>query len=187
MRKTAAHLLLACFGVYHFGFFAVQFLMPMAIHHHWESRIWENGGSSPAGRLVRVPFSLPYGQNQENFQSVNFSMEINGQSSRVIKQRYFDDHLEVIVVDDELQANFHQQIKNWLSSLGADQEDSDQAPLQKTLSKSFAKNFIPYEFELKLEASHWEIPLRHTSHLLVGMPTGIQVILLPPPRQSLFF
>jgi hypothetical protein len=183
MRKTAAHLLLFCFGVYHFGYFAVQFLMPMAIHHHWQSQIWEYEASALGEKLVRIPFPMPYGQDHQDFQPVNFAMEIDGQTSRVIKQRYFDEHLEVIVVEDKLQTNLQHQVKNWLLSFAADAPDSQQPPLQQVLSQSFAKNFIPYEFEMKLEPSPWEIPLRHTSHLLVAIAIGIHDIFLPPPRQ----
>ena len=63
MRKSAAIFLLTCFGLYHLGFFAVQFLMPMAIHQHWENQIWENDEDFLEGKLIRIPFAMPYGQN----------------------------------------------------------------------------------------------------------------------------
>ena len=185
MRKSAAFILLSCFGVYHLGYFAVQFLMPMAIHQHWEKQIWENEDSDLTGRLVRVPFPMPYGQDQEEFQPVNFPIEIEGKLVRVIKQRYYDDHLEVIVVHDELQTNLKEQVKNWLFALGADSGDAEAPPLQKLLLKSFAKNFVSYTLELEFGPSRSEIPVGHSTPFLLGMPTGIKDIFLPPPRQSL--
>jgi hypothetical protein len=182
MRKIAAPLLLVCFGIYHFGFFAVQFLMPLAIHHHWESRIWDDEASSLGGRLVKIPFSMPYGQDQESFQFANFSLEIEGQTSRVIKQRYFDEHLEVIIVVDKLQSNLKKQVKSWLFSLSAESEDSDQLPLQQALAKTFAKNFIPYMLEWSVESAQFAILIVHNDYFHVGIITGIKDILLPPPK-----
>jgi hypothetical protein len=184
MKKIAAPLLLVCFGIYHFGFFAVQFLMPLAIHQHWESRIWDDEAFSLGGRLVKIPFSMPYGQDQEDFQSVNFTLEIEGQTSRVIKQRYFDEHLEVIVVDDKLQTNLQEQVKNWLFSLSAEAGDSDSTPLPQTLAQSFAKNFIPYMLEWSFAPDQLPSPLKHLSHFQVGIQTGIKDIQLPPPKRT---
>ncbi len=183
MRKTAAFLLFTTFGVYHLGYFAVQFLMPLAIHQHWENQIWGDQASSLPGRMVRVPFIIPYGQNQDEFQPVNFSMEIDGKMARVIKQRYFDDHLEVIVVDDQLQMNLNEQVKNWFFSLGAAPSDADGHPLQQVLLKSFEKNFVSYSLELEFLPVPWAILPAHSFPFLINIPLGITDISLPPPRQ----
>ena len=186
MRKTAAHLLLTCFGMYHLGFFAVQFLMPIAIHHHWESQLWENEDSILEGRLVRVPFSLPYGQNQENFQPANFSMEIDGKTSRVIKQRYFDEHLEVIVVDDQLQMNLDEQVGLWISSVSSNQGDFEGPPLQKVLLRSFVKDFVSNSHFTAFSGNVSENTIDHSSSFLLSIPQGTRNIFLPPPRQFSF-
>ena len=128
---------------------------------------------------------MPYGQDQEEFQTVNFPIEIDGKMVRVIKQRYFDDHLEVIVVHDELQTNLNEQVNNWLTALGADSGDSETPPLQKLLLKSFAKNFVSYRLELEFEAGPSESPAGYSTHFLFAIPTGIKDICLPPPRHSL--
>lgn len=185
MRKSAAFILLSCFAIYHLGYFAVQFLMPMAIHQHWEKQVWDDQDSGLTGRLVRVPFPMPYGQDQEEFQPVNFPIKIDGKMVRVIKQRYFDDHLEVIVVHDELQTNLNAQVKNWLFALGADSGDGEGPPLQKVILKSFAKNFVPYTLELEFASIRSEIPVGHSTHFLFDMPVGIRDICLPPPQQSI--
>ncbi len=182
MRKSAAIFLLTCFGLYHLGFFAVQFLMPMAIHQHWENQIWENDEDFLEGKLIRIPFAMPYGQNQENFQTVNFQMEIEGKVNRVIKQRYFEDHLEVVVVKDELQTKLNEQVKLWIVSLASDQGDFEGPPLQKVLLKSLVKDFVPRVHDFSFAPKLTEILIRHFSPFLVSIPKGIKDILLLPPQ-----
>lgn len=183
MRKSAAIFLLTCFGLYHLGFFAVQFLMPMAIHQHWENQIWVNDEDFLEGKLIRIPFAMPYGQNQENFQSVNFSMEIEGKMNRVIKQRYFEDHLEVVVVEDELQTKLDEQVKLWIYSLSSGQTDFDGPPIQKVLLKSFVKDFVPQALDFSFSANITEIQIQHSSPFLFSIPQGIMDIILLPPQQ----
>ncbi len=183
MRKSAAIILLTCFGLYHLGFFAVQFLMPMAIHQHWDNQIWEDEEALLEGKLIRIPFSMPYGQNQENFQHVNFPMEIEGKVNRVIKQRYFEDYLEVIVVVDELQMKLDEQVKLWIFSLGSDQGDFDGPPLQKVLLKSFVKDFVPNAIDLTFSPNLTGILIRQSFPFLFSIPQGIKDIILLPPRE----
>ncbi len=182
MRKSAAFLLLSCFGIYHLGYFVVQFLMPLAIHHHWENQVWESHESSLSGRLVRVPFTKPYGQNQEDFQPANFAMEIDGKMSRVIGQRYFEDHLEVLVVQDELRTKLDEQVKLWIFSLGSDPGGFDGPPLQKLLLKSFLKDFLPQPSGWELVDPLQKIAIDHSTPFLFDIPSGIKDIFLTPPR-----
>jgi hypothetical protein len=182
MRKSAAILLLSCFGLYQFGFFAMQFLMPLAIHQQWNNQIWENEEDFLEGKLIRIPFSMPYGQNQENFQSVNFSMEIEGKVNRVIKQRYFEDHLEVVVVEDKLQSKLDEQVILWIFSLSPEQGDFDGPPLQKVLLKSFVKDFVPRVHDFSFAPKLTAILIRHSSPFLVSIPKGVKDIILLPPR-----
>jgi hypothetical protein len=186
MRKTAAYLLLTCFGVYHLGFFAVQFLMPIAIHHHWEKQVWDDQNPFLSGKLVRVPFSMPYGQDQEHFQAVNFSMEIEGKTKRVIKQRYFDDHLEVVVVEDQLQTKFDEQVELWLFSIGVDQGDIEGSPLQNVLLKSFVKNFVLNSTDWRASVAFSEISVNHSSPFLLIVPKGTKDVIPLPPEQIHF-
>nr|WP_287935609.1 hypothetical protein [Algoriphagus sp.] len=183
MRKSAAIILLSCFGLYQFGFFAVQFLMPLAIHQQWNNQIWDMNEDFLEGKLIRIPFSIPYGQNQENFQSVNFSMEIEGKMNRVIKQRYFEDHLEVVVVEDELQSKLDEQVKLWIFSLSTDQGDFDGPPLQKVLLKSFVKDFIPQALGFSFSPNLTGIQIRHSFPFLFSIPLGTKDIILLPPQQ----
>ena len=186
MRQSAAYLLLLCFGIYHLGHLAVQLAMPFAIHQHWEKRIWADESALPAERLHKIPFPMPYGQDQEEFQAVNFSMEIAGKMTRVIRQRYFDEHLEVVIVPDQLQASLDEQLEVWLSSLSTDQGDFQGSPMQKLLLKSFAKDFMPRISPLGLRS---RIPLENIQEFppfFVAIPDGIGQISLPPPRPTSF-
>ncbi len=183
MRKSAAIILLTCFGLYQLGFFGVQFLMPLAIHQHWDNQIWDNEAGLLEGKLIRIPFSMPYGQNQENFQSVNFPMEIEGKVNRVIKQRYFEDHLEIVVVEDDFQTKLDEQVKLWIFSLASDQGGFDGPPLQKVLLKSFVKDFVAHAHDFSFSPNLSGILIRHSFPSLFNIPLGIKDIILLPPRE----
>ncbi|OOG72292.1 hypothetical protein [Algoriphagus sp. A40] len=182
MRKSAAFFLLTCFGLYHLGFFALQVLMPLAIHQHWENKIWEMDPQTLGGKLLKIPFPMPYGQNQENFQPVNFMMKVDGKISRVIQQRYFEDHLEVIVVEDELHTNFEDQIKRWISTLGTDPGDFDGPPLQKLLLKSFVKDYVLHSLIVTFSKSPEVRVISPFSPYSFYVPKGFKSRFLDPPR-----
>ncbi|WP_268035201.1 hypothetical protein [Algoriphagus sp. PAP.12] len=141
MKQALSIFLLSCFTFYQFGYFVVLVCMPRIIDKHWEERIWNQGISLSEGELVKIPFAMPYGQNQEEFTSVNHSIQIDGTWKRVIKQRYYDDHLEVITVPDRLESNLETQLKTLGSTFNPDSDTNDIPPLQKLILKSFNKNF----------------------------------------------
>lgn len=186
MKKLSAFFLLSTLMAYHFGFLAVSFLMPKIIHQHWESQIWNLSHETSSGELIRIPFSLPYGQNQENFQAVNLSMEIDGKWKRVIRQRYFDEHLEVIAVPDQLEQKLNRGIHTWMTSFAPDQENQDIPPAQKLLLKSFLKHFIPQNFSLAFATE--TLPFLASKPLLFQDQLLFRAfeVPLPPPRDLIW-
>lgn len=141
MQKFYAILLLFCFSLHQLGYLAANYLIPKWIDAHWEQQIW-NSDLGQEGELIRIPFPMPYGQDQEDFQPVNLSMEIDGEWKRVIRQRYFQDHLEVIVITDSLEEKWSSQFQKWISTYQMDSNQDEIPPLEKLLLKSFSKNFI---------------------------------------------
>jgi hypothetical protein len=182
MRKFTAYFLLIIFTIYHLGYLVVQLLMPVVIHHHWERQIWGCQEALPTERLIKIPFLMPYGQDQQDFQAVNFSIEIDGAMVRVTKQRYFGEHLEVMVVPDQLQANFDEQLQFWVASMGADQGGFQGSPIQKLLLKAFLKDFTPQSSDWRLTLASVPIQAICFPPLFVSIPDENEEVILPPPQ-----
>lgn len=188
MKQALSIFLLSCFAFYQFGYFVVLVCIPRIIDQQWEGRIWDQGISLSEGELVKIPFAMPYGQNQEEFTSVNHSIQIDGAWKRVIKQRYFDDHLEVITVPDRLESNLEAQLKTWASSFNPDTDAEDIPPLQKLILKSFHKNFTsPIQYHNQFIFNDLK-PINQHGFYAFSILESNPEITSPPPQilQNLF-
>ncbi|SDY51784.1 MULTISPECIES: hypothetical protein [Rhodonellum] len=136
MKKGIAILLLCCFASYHFGYYVFYFSFRMQMESSWSERIFSQDQEGIEHYLMEIPLSIPYMANQEDFQATNTSFEKAGQHYRVIKQRYTNDTLQVIYVSDTAKRTLDNTIKQWISSLIADDGTENG---QNTL---FAKNFV---------------------------------------------
>ena len=49
------------------------------LDQQWEENIWEASYDLPQTGMIEIPLSLPYMSNQEDLQTTNLSMKIEGQ------------------------------------------------------------------------------------------------------------
>lgn len=85
--------------------------------------------------------------NQENFQTTNLSMEINGQFLRVIKQRYQNDTLQILYIKDHKQQNLKEQVTGWIKSI-TDESQKNSRERNHFFAKFFPKDFMANEHHI---------------------------------------
>ncbi|AMQ55708.1 hypothetical protein [Algoriphagus sanaruensis] len=173
--------------IYHLGFIALSYLMPRIIDHYWEEKIWSEDLNFSEVRLIRKPLTMPYGRNQENFSPANISIEIDGTWNRVIGQRFFEDHFEVIILPDEIQNSFAQELHEWMSSFFSEGRGKDIPTSQKLLIKSIFKNYLQDIFFLEFQ-NPVRIRIEHILHESKSFYSDkVLEILTPPPLDFLIF
>lgn len=143
MKKALAILLLACFAIYHFGYYAFYFSFDYHVENQWADQIYGVTQGDLEERLLEIPLSAPYMSNQAEFQPANTRFEKDGKYFRAIKQRYQNDTLQLVYVADPAREVLNSTVKKWISSLTEDQIPQDQNG--KLLAKTFIKDYLQPE------------------------------------------
>lgn len=82
--------------------------------------------------------------NQEDFQTTNLSMEVDGQFLRVVKQRYQNDTLQIIYLKDHKQQRLENQVSDWIKSI-TDKSPKNNSERNQLFAKFFPKDFMANE------------------------------------------
>ncbi|MCE2708253.1 MAG: hypothetical protein ACK5BR_01205 [Bacteroidota bacterium] len=141
MKNAIAIVLLICFAIFHFGYYAVYFSASISLENRWDDQIYGDQVLQMEERMLEIPLQAPYMANQEEFQATNTSFEKDGKYYRAIKQRYQNDTLQVVYVQDTAKKNLDSAVKRWISALAEDQLPQDQEA--KQMGMLFAKDYIP--------------------------------------------
>jgi len=94
--------------------------------------------------MMEIPLSLPYMANQDDFQTTNLSMEVDGQFLRVVKQRYQNDTLQVVYIKDQQKQKLNEQVSDWIKSI-TDNSQNNKQNHKLLFAKFFPKDFIANE------------------------------------------
>jgi hypothetical protein len=140
LKKAIAIFLFVCFAIYHFGYYAFYFSYDHHIESQWVSQIYGEEAQIQTGVLIEVPLSMPYMANQEDFQPTNTSFEKDGKYFRVIKQRYQNDTLQMMVLPDTERRVLDNTVKKWISVITEDELPQDQN--SSITMKFFVKDYI---------------------------------------------
>lgn len=140
MRKAVSIVLLVCFAIFHFGYYAFYFSANSSLESTWKDRIYGSELGSLEERIMEIPLSAPYMSNQEDFQATNTRFEKDGNYYRAIKQRYQNDTLQIVYVPDTARQVLESSVKQWITSLVDDELPQDQQG--KNFLKLFAKDYL---------------------------------------------
>lgn len=138
MKKLSAILLLFCLAMYQFGYFAVDHWMDKHIDKKWSDKIYAETLDHTNIELIKVPITVPYMPDDQEFKVVNTSYEKDGRFYRVLEQRYRNDTLEMKVVADNYKISLETVINDWISTM--DSELPSDA-VGKLHAKVFSKEF----------------------------------------------
>ncbi len=141
MKNAVAIALLFCFVLFHFGYYAFYFSVNSSIEASWEDKIYGVQDQNLKEATLFIPIRAPYLANQEDFQATNTRFEKDGKFFRAIKQRFQNDTLQVVYVEDMEREVLDITVKKWISSLNEDELPQDHS--SKTFVKLFAKDYLP--------------------------------------------
>ena len=105
---------------------------------------WEGLQSSEQFHLrkVSVKATIPYWADQKEYKSTSGSFELNGIVYRALYQKYSNDSLHFLVVEDHLTSHLNQSVKDWVKNTT---EPSSQEQGKVHYMKSITKDYRPGE------------------------------------------
>lgn len=107
----------------------------------WKDKIYGVQDLKLEEAILSIPMQAPYMANQEEFQPTNTRFEKDGNYFRAIKQRFQNDTLQIVYVEDMERGKLDNTIKKWISSLNEEELPQDHS--SKTFVKLFAKDYLP--------------------------------------------
>lgn len=180
LKNTLVFLLLVCLFAYHFGYHTAYFAVRMQVERDWVEKIYGDGAAQlPAQvRLLEIPITVAYMPDQTDFEETNALFEKDGQSYRIIKQRYYKDTLQVVYVPDTGRQKLKHVLAAWLKT----QPDTPISPPGISTVKPV---FNPYIQELFSTYTIWagfsaqNKPARKS---FILPPSNTGKVLSPPPE-----
>lgn len=140
LKNFISIFLLVCFAIYHFGYYAFYFSYDQHLENTWKEIIFSENSLEAEEKLIEVPLSMPYMANQEEFHPTNTPYENDGKYYRIIKQRYQNDTLQLIVMPDAGRRVLDNTVKKWVSLLVGDEFPQDQK--NSITLKFFVKDYL---------------------------------------------
>lgn len=143
MRKFAAIVLLLVFFLYHLGYYGFYLAITHQFDQQWHTKVYEDKLIGEELLHAAIPLSIPYQPDQPEYKPVSAKLEIDGNYYRIVRQKYVQDTLHVIYVNDIVQQDLKQSMNEWLASI-YQKPVSDSQGLQ--FWKVLAKDFIIDDF-----------------------------------------
>jgi hypothetical protein len=126
---------------------------------------------------IKIPVSIPYTPDQENFERVSGEFEYDGQLYRLVKQRYARDTLTVVCVRDNEHVRIHRALSDYVKTF-TDNATTDSSPSKITFT--FLKDYIAQKFTIHTHASGWKSEIHYTTHSNTLTSTFPSAINHPP-------
>ena len=151
LRRIAPWILLLVFLTHQFGYIGVYWFAKSHISQKWQATSEYHGQITE----VKIPFTIPYWMDQDEFQPADGLFEHNGKFYRKVAQRYAEGFIHIRLVEDFDTQHLHNSIAGWIQSITDD--NADQGTTSTVLAKMFfAKDYFQQTFNSQLE-NHWEI------------------------------
>lgn len=181
MRTITALLLLVCFAFYHFGYYAIFYSHTIKLESRWHSKIYSTEKLGLEEKVLEIPFSAPYMANETQYRATNTSFQKDGKFFRVIRQRYQNDTIQLIYVQDFSRQRLNGAIQKWISWVNQDDLPAENS--SDTNLKIFCKDYAGTQ-ELDLFASGLLGIPEKTGFVLSKYTDPFYQVSSPPPDFS---
>lgn len=112
--------------------------------------------------IIKVPVSLPYSTNDDQYQSAAGKFIYNYETYRVVKKRMINDTVLIFCVKDHVEGKIRNQMDDAARSITSSPRNHKSNPSVL----SFIKDYLPQSISLKREVNPWmlEIPFSSLSN-----------------------
>jgi hypothetical protein len=127
----------------------------------------------------KVPLSIPYAGDQQDYVRVDGEFEHEGQFFHKIKQRLNQDTLYVVCVNDQQSKRIHRALTDYVKTFSDDAGSQDQS---KTIVPTFIKEYLIGSHQMDRSSIGWAQPVNQHGTLIVFISTFQASIIHPPER-----
>jgi hypothetical protein len=128
---------------------------------------------------IQVPLSVPYMYNDADFKRAEGTFEHNGETYRLIKQKYANDTLTMICVRDTEGERIKDALSDYVLSFTDKAGDEQQS---STLTVSFIKDYLPQAISILTSSTGWQTDVLRGISASNLIPTFTASVIHPPER-----
>lgn len=128
---------------------------------------------------IKVPVTVAYMPDQAEFQRVDGKFEHQGKLYRMVKQRYAQDTLTVICVEDKERQKINQELAGYVKTFT---DNAGNHPSNSKLNINFLKDYLPTTFAVHSVSTGWSANVIFNSHQGTLVPSFTSSIVHPPEK-----
>lgn len=128
---------------------------------------------------IKLPLTIPYMNDQEDYQRVDGTFQHNGEFYRLVKQKYAKDTLTIICIKDLKNKKIQQVLNDYVKTFS---ETATTPTSQTKISFSFLKDYIFTSVTLKSASRGWENDQTLNSFFPSFHSSFLASIIHPPER-----
>jgi hypothetical protein len=180
MRRLIAIMLLFVLLFYHAGYYGFYINALYQLESSWNLKIEK--GDLPENRLhtKSIFISFPYLPDQQDFHPVSEKLELEGKFYRVVKQKYAQDTLHIVYINDVEREQLKLSFNDWIQTI-------TQKPVSKEgkqiILTNLTKNYLPIQFDCSF-SSLFTFNLINIKNYSFSVKSPFLKIPTPPPQVS---
>lgn len=162
------------------GYYGLFMGLEYANDREMTQKLDASGYSESEEILVKVPLTMPYGRDSEDYERIDGKFHHNGEYYRLVKQRMYHDTLFVVCVKDQQSKRIDEARGEFAKTLT--DTPSDQANQTAKSLSGFSKDYIAHTFSIRSVSTGWERDVLSEPSLAILVSDFYPSITHPPER-----
>lgn len=179
MRRTLAITLLAVFLFQLVGYYFVYFGLSVQANKSLISRLDAHDYSVDQTMTLKIPFTLPYWMEKEQFERVDGDFEYQGQFFKLVKQKLSNDTLYVVCIKNQEKKQLFDALADYIK-LSTDQPATSKQALK--LWGSIVKDYLPIESTELTHGGVWYLSNEFARDQFSLVASPVTFVISPPPE-----
>jgi hypothetical protein len=180
MRRLIALFLLFLFLLNVMGYYGIfiglQWQNGRALNERLDSDDYEEFETV----TYKIPFILPYGTDSRGFERVEGSFQYNGETYRLVKQKFYRDTLYIVVIKDEKSQRISEALSDYVKTF-TDKPAHAEGAIK--ISFDFAKDYLSTVVAISAASAGWEIGI-HSCHSTSHFTSSFLASIIHPPERA---
>jgi hypothetical protein len=179
MKRLITLLLLFLFLLNVLGYYGIFAGLQWQSGRAFNARLDSNNYEEQETVTYKIPLTVPYGTDSRDFERVEGEFTFQGETYRLVKQKFYRDTLHVVVMKDEKSKRISEALSDYVKTF-TDKPVSAKSTAK--LSFDFSKDYLFTTVSMTAGTVGWEQSAGFTSLARTLSPSYFASIIHPPER-----
>ncbi len=127
----------------------------------------------------KIPLTIPYGTDSRDFERVEGTFHYEGETYRLVKQKFYRDTLHIVVIKDEKSQRINEALSDYVKTF-TDKSAHTEGSVK--VSFDFAKDYLSTAVAVSAASDGWELGTHSCHSTSQFIPSFLASIIHPPER-----